>query len=101
MGACTGQSIAQLTRLAPTKMLVGAVTALRASACWAGPLLLAVLALGGAWGSRLTALRPSQPYFSPFLLLSSRWARTGSTPGPKHVRSDEWQRLTTRDNPRT
>ena len=28
-----------------------------------------VSTVGGAWGSRLTALRPYQPHFSPFLLL--------------------------------
>jgi mercuric ion transport protein len=50
-------------------MLAGAVATLGLSACCAGPLLLVVLALGGAWGSRLTALRPYQPHFSPFLLL--------------------------------
>ena len=55
---------------------------------------------GSAWGSRLTALRPYQPHSSPFLLFSSQCPPTGSTPGPKHVRSDEWQRLTGSDNPR-
>lgn len=34
-----------------------------ASACCAGPLLLVVLGVGGAWGSRLVALEPLQPYF--------------------------------------
>ena len=45
-------------------MLAGAVATLGL-----GPLLLVVLALGGTWGSRLTALRPYQPHFSPFLSL--------------------------------
>ena len=44
-------------------LLVGAAAALGASACCAGPLLLVVLGVGGAWSSRLTALRPFQPLF--------------------------------------
>jgi mercuric ion transport protein len=44
-------------------LLAGAAAALGASACCAGPLLLVVLGLGGAWGSRLTALEPFQPLF--------------------------------------
>lgn len=34
-----------------------------ASACCAGPLVLVLLGVGGAWGSRLIALEPYQPYF--------------------------------------
>jgi len=75
------------------------VAALRASALLCRTLTPCVLALGGAWGSRLTALRPYQPHFSPFPLLFAV-ASAGSTPGRKHVRSDEWQRLTASDNPR-
>ena len=44
-------------------LLAGAAAALGASACCAGPLLLVVLGVGGAWGPRLTALRPFQPLF--------------------------------------
>ncbi|SOE66280.1 mercuric ion transport protein [Burkholderia sp. OK233] len=44
-------------------LLAGAAAAFGASACCAGPLLLVVLGVGGAWGSRLTALQPSQPLF--------------------------------------
>ncbi|MFL9914769.1 mercuric transporter MerT family protein [Paraburkholderia fungorum] len=44
-------------------VLAGAAAALGASAGCAGPLLLVVLGLGGAWGSHLTALRPFQPLF--------------------------------------
>jgi mercuric ion transport protein len=44
-------------------VLEGAAAALGASACCAGPLLLVVLGLGGAWGSHLTAWRPFQPIF--------------------------------------
>lgn len=43
-------------------LLAGTAAAFGASACCAGPLLL-VLGVGGAWGSRLTALRPFQPLF--------------------------------------
>lgn len=34
-----------------------------ASACCAGPLVLVLLGVGGAWGSSLVALEPYQPYF--------------------------------------
>ncbi|WP_180735761.1 mercuric transporter MerT family protein [Paraburkholderia sp. PGU19] len=46
-------------------LLAGAAAALGASACCAGPLLLVVLGVGGAWSSRLAALRPFQPLFVP------------------------------------
>lgn len=44
-------------------LLGGAAAAIGASACCAGPLLLVVLGIGGAWGSRLVALEVYQPYF--------------------------------------
>jgi mercuric ion transport protein len=44
-------------------VLAGAAAAIGASACCAGPLLLVVLGVGGAWGSRLVALEAYQPYF--------------------------------------
>lgn len=44
-------------------VLAGAAAAIGASACCAGPLLLVVLGVGGAWGSRLVALEPFQPFF--------------------------------------
>jgi mercuric ion transport protein len=44
-------------------VLAGAAAALGASACCAGPLLLVVLGVGGAWGSGLTALQSFQPLF--------------------------------------
>ncbi|MES2784234.1 MAG: mercuric transporter MerT family protein [Pseudomonadota bacterium] len=44
-------------------LLAGAAAAVGASACCAGPLLLVVLGVGGAWGSQLTALEAYQPYF--------------------------------------
>lgn len=44
-------------------VLAGAAAAAGASACCAGPLVLVLLGVGGAWGSRLVALEPYQPYF--------------------------------------
>src|SRR5258706_16349285 len=44
-------------------VLAGAAAAVGASACCAGPLLLVLLSAGGAWGSRLLALEPYQPFF--------------------------------------
>lgn len=44
-------------------VFAGAAAALGASACCAGPLLLVVLGVGGAWGSQLTALEAHQPWF--------------------------------------
>ena len=48
---------------APGSVFAGAAAAIGASACCAGPLLLVVLGVGGAWGSRLVALQPYQPLF--------------------------------------
>lgn len=47
----------------PGSLLAGTAAAVGASACCAGPLLLVMLGVGGAWGSRLVALAPYQPYF--------------------------------------
>ena len=44
-------------------LLAGATAAIGASACCAGPLLLVVLGIGGAWGSRLVAMQAYQPLF--------------------------------------
>ena len=44
-------------------VLAGAAAAIGASACCAGPLVLVLLGVGGAWGSRLVALERYQPYF--------------------------------------
>lgn len=43
--------------------MAGAAAAIGASACCAGPLLLVVLGVGGAWGARLVALEVYQPWF--------------------------------------
>ena len=47
----------------PGSVLAVAAAAIGASACCAGPLVLVLLGVGGAWGSRLVALEPLQPYF--------------------------------------
>lgn len=54
-----------MSRLSTTSgsLLAGAAAAIGASACCAGPLLLVVLGIGGAWGSRLVALEAYQPIF--------------------------------------
>jgi len=50
-------------------ILGGVAAAVGASACCAGPLLLVVLGIGGAWGSRLMALEVYQPGFIGAALL--------------------------------
>ena len=46
-----------------SSLLAGAAAAIGASACCAGPLLLVLIGVSGAWGSRLLALAPLQPFF--------------------------------------
>ena len=53
----------------PGSVLAVAAAAIGASACCAGPLLLVILGVGGAWGSRLVALEPLQPYFVTLALM--------------------------------
>ena len=53
----------------PGSVLAIAAAAIGASACCAGPLVLVVLGLGGAWGSSLMALGPLQPYFIALALI--------------------------------
>lgn len=55
-------------------LLGGAAAAIGASACCAGPLVLVMLGVGGAWGSRLVALSPLQPYFIALALASFAFA---------------------------
>ena len=50
-------------------VFAGAAAAIGASACCAGPLLLVILGVGGAWGSRLVAMEPLQPYFVALALM--------------------------------
>ena len=47
----------------PGSVFAGAAAAIGASACCAGPLVLVLLGVSGAWGSRLVAMEPLQPYF--------------------------------------
>jgi mercuric ion transport protein len=44
-------------------LAAGGLSALLASACCVGPLVLVSLGLGGAWVSNLTALEPYRPIF--------------------------------------
>jgi mercuric ion transport protein len=53
----------------PGSVLAVAAAAIGASACCAGPLILVLLGIGGAWGSRLVALEPLQPFFVALALL--------------------------------
>lgn len=53
-----------------TPLLTGLLAAVAASACCAGPLLLVLLGVGGAWVSRLAALEPWQPAFIAVALVS-------------------------------
>lgn len=58
----------------PGSVFAVAAAAVGASACCAGPLLLVLLGVGGAWGSRLLALQPLQPYFVALAMLSFSFA---------------------------
>lgn len=53
----------------PGSVLAVGAAAIGASACCAGPLILVILGVGGAWGSRLIALEPLQPYFVTLALV--------------------------------
>ena len=48
---------------ATASIAAGVLSAIGASACCAGPLLLVMLGLGGAWVSGLRALEPLYPVF--------------------------------------
>lgn len=50
-------------------LAAGALAALGASACCAGPLILLLLGVGGGWASRLIALEPYSPYLTALTLL--------------------------------
>jgi mercuric ion transport protein len=57
-----------------TSLLAGAVAAVGASACCAGPLVLVLLGIGGGLGARLVALERYQPYFIAAMLASLGFA---------------------------
>lgn len=44
-------------------LVAGAAATVGATACCAGPLLLVLLGVGGAWAGRLAELEAYQPYF--------------------------------------
>ncbi len=50
-------------------LAAGVLSALGATACCFGPLLLVILGFGGAWGARLQGLAPLQPVFAGLTLL--------------------------------
>ena len=53
---------------AAAPIAAGVLSAIGASACCAGPLVLVALGLGGAWVSGLRALEPLYPVFIAFAL---------------------------------
>lgn len=59
----TGEEIPDTRPWTVGASVLAGAAAIGASACCAGPLLLVLLSAGGAWGSRLLALEPYQPYF--------------------------------------
>ena len=50
-------------------LLAGIVTAIGASVCCVGPLVLLTLGIGGAWIANLTALEPLRPWLVAATLL--------------------------------
>jgi len=50
-------------------LIAGTLTALGASACCVGPLVLLSLGIGGTWIGSLTALEPYRPFFIALTLL--------------------------------
>jgi len=50
-------------------LVAGVLTALGASACCAGPLILLLLGVSGGWASRLIALEPYSPYLTALTML--------------------------------
>lgn len=51
-------------------LAAGGVSALLASVCCLGPLVLVLLGVGGAWVSNLTVLAPFQPWFQGAALVA-------------------------------
>ncbi len=54
---------------AKSSIVAGALAAIGASVCCAGPLVLLMLGVSGAWISHLTAFEPFRPYFIGLTLL--------------------------------
>jgi mercuric ion transport protein len=50
-------------------LFAGALAAIGASVCCAGPLMLLILGIGGAWVANLTALEPLRPWLIGATLL--------------------------------
>ena len=61
MRAETVETSAERTGTGP--LFVGGVTAILASTCCLGPLVLVALGLSGAWIGNLTRLEPYRPFF--------------------------------------
>lgn len=55
-------------------LLAGGITALLASTCCLGPLVLVALGFSGAWIGNLTALEPYRPYFIGAALIAMVFA---------------------------
>ena len=68
-----------MAQLNPDKgiLAVGGISALLASACCLGPLVLVGLGLSGAWIGNLTRLEPYRPYFlaAAVVALAFAWRR--------------------------
>lgn len=47
----------------PTTLAAGILSAIGATACCFGPLLVVTLGVGGAWAARMKTLEPLQPVF--------------------------------------
>src|SRR5216117_4079912 len=52
-----------------TSLAAGVLSALGATACCFGPLLLVTLGFGGAWAARMQSLAPLQPVFAGLTLV--------------------------------
>ncbi|TFW13400.1 mercury transporter MerT [Massilia arenosa] len=50
-------------------LAAGVLTAMGASACCAGPLVLLLMGVGGGWASQLIALEPYSPYSTALSVL--------------------------------
>ncbi|MBI3581409.1 MAG: mercuric ion transporter MerT [Nitrospinae bacterium] len=58
-------------------LAVGGISAILASACCLGPLLLVALGFGGAWAGNLHVLEPFRPYLLGVALVSMFFAWRG------------------------